>query len=91
MQHDHVDSAHSYGHTTSDEVRHVSDARLPWSVVINQILTVGQVIAGIVSGSVALLSDAAQNFNDANALLIAYTARSTPHNVVQFGRSGILA
>lgn len=61
--------------TRSGEVAAVSDSRLLWSVVLNQILTVGQVIAGIVSGSVALLSDAAHNFNDANALLIAWLAR----------------
>lgn len=61
--------------TRSGEVAAVSDSRLLWSVVLNQILTLGQVIAGIVSGSVALLSDAAHNFNDANALLIAWIAR----------------
>jgi cobalt-zinc-cadmium efflux system protein len=63
------------GHDHSHGTGNVSDARLLWSVLINQFLTVAQVIAGIVSGSVALLSDAAHNFNDANALLIAYIAR----------------
>lgn len=66
---------HSHGLTLADEIRDVSDARLIWSFVINQVLTVGQAIAGVISGSVALLSDAAHNFNDANALLIAYIAR----------------
>ncbi|MEQ9453816.1 MAG: cation diffusion facilitator family transporter [Phycisphaeraceae bacterium] len=63
------------GHDHSHGTENVSDARLLWSVLINQFLTVAQVIAGLVSGSVALLSDAAHNFNDANALLIAYIAR----------------
>lgn len=72
---DHDHSGHSHGASRSGELEGVSDARLLWAVVLNQILTVGQVIAGIVSGSVALLSDAAHNFNDANALLIAYIAR----------------
>lgn len=66
---------HSHGLTRSDELSGVSDARLLWTVGLNQLLTVGQVIAGVMSGSVALLSDAAHNFNDANALLIAYIAR----------------
>lgn len=66
---------HVHGLTRSDEVAGVSDARLLWTVVLNQLLTVGQVVAGVLSGSVALLSDAAHNFNDANALLIAYIAR----------------
>ena len=72
---DHEHSGHSHGASRSGELKSVSDARLLWAVVLNQILTVGQVIAGIFSGSVALLSDAAHNFNDANALLIAYIAR----------------
>ncbi|GAA4468083.1 cation diffusion facilitator family transporter [Novipirellula rosea] len=53
----------------------MSDSRLLCAVLLNQLLTLGQVIAGTVSGSVALLSDAAHNFNDANSLLIAYVAR----------------
>ncbi len=75
--HGHADdhTGHSHGVSRTGEVAGVSDARLLWSVVLNQLLTVGQVFAGIISGSVALLSNAAHNFNDANALLIAYIAR----------------
>lgn len=71
----HAEGGHSHGLTRSDDLAGVSDLRLIWAVVINHILTVGEVIAGVFSGSVALLSDAAHNFNDANALLIAYIAR----------------
>lgn len=72
----HSDAAnHSHSLSRSTEIEVVSDSRLLWSVVLNQLLTVGQVVAGAISGSVALLSDAAHNFNDANALLIAYIAR----------------
>ena len=71
----HNHTGHSHGLTRAGETQGVSDARLLWAVVLNQLLTVGQVVAGVVSGSVALLSDAAHNFNDANALLIAYIAR----------------
>lgn len=71
--HDH--RGHSHGLVRSDEIAGVSDARLLWAVGLNQLLTVGQVAAGILSGSMALLSDAAHNFNDANALLIAWIAR----------------
>lgn len=72
-KHDHA--GHSHGASRSSELEGVSDARLLWAVILNQLLTVGQVVAGVFSGSVALLSDAAHNFNDANALLIAYIAR----------------
>ncbi len=71
--HDHAD--HSHGLVRADQIAGVSDARLLWAVGLNQLLTIGQVIAGVLSGSIALLSDAAHNFNDANALLIAYIAR----------------
>ncbi|MEP3479722.1 MAG: cation diffusion facilitator family transporter [Fuerstiella sp.] len=71
--HDHA--GHSHGLVRADEIAGVSDARLLWAVGLNQLLTLGQVVAGILSGSIALLSDAAHNFNDANALLIAYIAR----------------
>jgi len=52
-----------------------SDARLLWAIGLNQLLTLGQVIAGIFSGSLSLMADALHNFNDAMALLIAYIAR----------------
>lgn len=65
----------THQHHHDRETSHLSDARLLWSFVINQALTVVQVIAGIFSGSTALLSDAAHNFNDANALMISYIAR----------------
>jgi cobalt-zinc-cadmium efflux system protein len=68
-------AGHSHGLVRADEIVGVSDARLLWAVGLNQMLTIGQVIAGVFSGSIALLSDAAHNFNDANALLIAYIAR----------------
>ncbi len=71
-RHNHADA---HGLTQGEELRGVSDGRLLWAVVINQLLTVAQVVAGLISGSVALLGDAAHNFNDANALLIAYIAR----------------
>ncbi|KAA5541934.1 cation transporter [Roseiconus nitratireducens] len=73
--HAHDSGGHVHGLTRGGELAGVSDSRLLWAVALNQLLTVGQVIAGIFSGSVALLSDAAHNFNDANALLIAYIAR----------------
>lgn len=53
----------------------MSDRRLLWDIAFNQILTLGRVLASLWFGSVALLSDAVHNFNDANALLIASLAR----------------
>jgi cobalt-zinc-cadmium efflux system protein len=73
--HSHAGHGHGHGLSRVEDIAGVSDSRLLWSVALNHLLTVGQVIAAVLSGSVALLSDAAHNFNDANALLIAWIAR----------------
>lgn len=63
--------SHNHSHGTED----VSDTVLLWTVVVNLGLSVFEFVAGLVSGSVALMADALHNTNDAGALLIAYIAR----------------
>jgi cobalt-zinc-cadmium efflux system protein len=58
-------------HTTFKE----GDGRLIFSVTINVVLTVAQVIGGIISGSLSLIADALHNLSDAGALLLALIAR----------------
>lgn len=65
MSHEH----HNHG------AERFSDRTLLWTVVMNLGLSVFEFIAGIVSGSVALMADALHNTNDVGALLIAYIAR----------------
>ena len=64
--------AHSHGH---DELEGLSDRRIAYTVALNVLLTVAEIIGGIISGSVALVADALHNLNDAVALLIALFAR----------------
>lgn len=52
-----------------------SDGRLFLAVAVNLLLTAGQIIGGVVSGSLALIADALHNLNDAAALGIALIAR----------------
>lgn len=59
---------HSHDHGGLPEIR------LRWAVAVNILLTAVQVIAGILSGSLALIADAIHNFSDAAALLIALVA-----------------
>jgi len=67
------------------------------TIVLNIIITLAQIIGGIMSGSLALLSDAMHNFSDVLALLIAWWANkmsSKPKNAQKtFGykRAEILA
>ena len=48
--------------------------KLILSILLNVLITVSQVIGGILSGSLALLSDALHNFSDVLSLLISYIA-----------------
>ena len=59
---------HGHGH-------HHGERGLRLAVAVNVLLTVAQVLGGIVSGSVALIADAVHNLSDAAALVIAYGAR----------------
>ena len=52
----------------------VSGKNLFITIVLNIIITLSQVVGGIFSGSLALLSDAMHNFSDVLALVIAYGA-----------------
>ncbi len=52
----------------------VSGKNLFITIVLNIIITLSQIVGGIFSGSLALLSDAMHNFSDVLALLIAYIA-----------------
>ena len=57
------------------DVETMGDRRLIAAIAVNMLLTLAQVIGGIVSGSLALIADALHNFSDAASLLIAWVAR----------------
>lgn len=63
--------AHNHGHEHS----HTHDGKLSFAVFINILLTVVQIIGGLVSGSLSLIADALHNLSDAGAILIAIVAR----------------
>lgn len=44
------------------------------SIVLNIVITIAQVIGGVISGSLALLSDALHNFSDVISLIVSYVA-----------------
>lgn len=52
----------------------VSGKNLFITIILNIIITLAQMVGGIFSGSLALLSDAMHNFSDVMALIIAYVA-----------------
>ncbi len=62
-------------HHHHHDVDAMGDRRLGWAIAINMLLTLAQIIGGILSGSLALIADALHNFSDAASLLIAWIAR----------------
>ena len=52
--------------------------RLAIAVAINLLLTVAQILGGVLSGSLSLIADALHNFSDAAGLLLALLARHQP-------------
>ena len=60
---------HDHGHV------HGGDKRLVGAVLVNVLLTVAQVVGGVLSGSLSLVADALHNLNDAASLGIALVAR----------------
>lgn len=69
MAHAHGHAGHSHGE------ENLSDRQLVFAVAINVLLTLAQIIGGIVSGSLALIADALHNFSDAASLGLAWFAR----------------
>jgi len=63
-----------------DNIQHAHEAkpleaRLIGAIVLNALIVVAEIAGGLVSGSLALLSDAIHNLSDVAALIIAFVAR----------------
>lgn len=102
--HDHASSepVHNHSHTSLNGHHHVdvqdtSGPRLLLTLFLNLLIPAVQVIGGLQAHSMALLSDAAHNFSDFTAVLIAYVANrisrrgASVHNTFGYRRVEILA
>ena len=78
-----------HGHHHHGDPSEIGERRLWWAVGANILLTLAQVIGGIISGSLSLIADALHNFSDAASLLIALVAisigRKPPDQFKTFG------
>jgi len=86
------------GHQHSHHHGQLSGNRLLFSIILNTIITASQIIGGIISGSLALISDAVHNLSDVISLIISYTAnllsnnkKQTLHQTFGFKRAEIIA
>jgi cobalt-zinc-cadmium efflux system protein len=67
--------AHGHSHHHHHVDPGAGDRRVALAVGVNLLLTVVQVIGGVLAGSLALIADALHNFSDAISLIIAFAAR----------------
>ncbi|GAA4891873.1 cation diffusion facilitator family transporter [Flaviramulus aquimarinus] len=75
--------SHNHSHTHSDLKRR----NLFISILLNILITVAQVIGGLLSGSLALLSDALHNFSDVISLIISYVANNLSKKKASFQKT----
>lgn len=71
MTHNHHDHAHPHGHHGHT---HLRDRNLLVSALLNGVITLAEIIGGLVSNSLSLLSDALHNLGDTSAIFIAWMA-----------------
>ena len=64
---------HAHGHAHIDPSS--GDRRVSVAIWANALLTVAQIVGGILSGSLALIADALHNFSDMASMVIALMAR----------------
>jgi cobalt-zinc-cadmium efflux system protein len=76
----------------------LSGKKLLFSIILNILITISQVIGGIISGSLALISDAVHNLSDVISLIISYIAnhltnkkKQTLHQTFGYKRAEIIA
>lgn len=85
-------------HNHSHQHGKLSGNRLLFSIVLNIIITASQIVGGLISGSLALISDAVHNLSDVISLIISYIAnlltnkkKQTLHKTFGFKRAEIIA
>lgn len=67
-EHNHLEAGHTH------DVLNLSGKKIFWVTLLNATITVAEVVGGILSGSLALLSDAVHNFSDTVAIALSYFA-----------------
>jgi cobalt-zinc-cadmium efflux system protein len=85
------------GHEHHHEQQDLKGKKLFFTILLNIVITVAQVIGGLVSGSLSLLSDALHNFSDVLSLIVSYVAtkltqkKASINRTFGFKRAEILA
>ncbi|SPH16670.1 Cadmium, cobalt and zinc/H(+)-K(+) antiporter [Defluviimonas aquaemixtae] len=83
MPHDHGHGSHRHHHVVPE----AGDRKVALAIAVNLLLTVAQIVGGLISGSVALIADAVHNLSDAVSLIIAFVARRIARRPADGGMS----
>jgi cobalt-zinc-cadmium efflux system protein len=67
--HDHQDHGHEHDSCGHDEI---SGAKVFWVALFNLVITITEFVGGILSGSLALVSDATHNLSDTASIVLSY-------------------
>ena len=90
-----MSNLHTHNHQHSH--KQLKGRNLFISILLNILITVAQIIGGLISGSLALLSDALHNFTDVISLMVSYIAtvlskkNASLHKTFGYKRAEILA
>ena len=85
---------HNHDHSHSNSI---SGKNIGIAIFLNILITISQIIGGIISGSIALLTDALHNFSDVISLLLSYFTnrlakrKSTTKQTFGYKRAEILS
>ena len=78
MSNDHLNnhSVHHHGHLHHEHSsENSSELKLFFSILLNFIISLTEILGGIFSGSLSLISDSLHNLNDTFALFISYISK----------------
>jgi cobalt-zinc-cadmium efflux system protein len=78
---------HHHGHNHTHDHSDLKGRNLVISILLNILITVAQVVGGLLSGSLALLSDALHNFTDVISLIISYIANNLSKKKASFQKT----
>ncbi|SHI39916.1 cation diffusion facilitator family transporter [Flavobacterium terrae] len=88
--------SHSHNHVHIHK-HEVEGKNLVFSIILNLLITAAQVVGGLISGSLALISDALHNFSDVISLVFSYVAhklsrrKASINNTFGYKRAELIA
>lgn len=78
---------HHHGHNHTHDHSDLKGRNLVISIFLNILITAAQVIGGLISGSLSLLSDALHNFSDVISLVVSYIANKLTKRKASFQKT----